>query len=66
LKKVAKIKDVNEKSKIRSKFSVGVKDLSSGKYEVEYVEVQFFSEDDRKVFTRVYKQVAGINEDDST
>jgi hypothetical protein len=35
LKKVAKIKDVNEKSKIRSKFSVGVKD--SGKYKLEYV-----------------------------
>ena len=39
LPKIAKIKDLNEKGKVRSKFTVGVKDPATGKYELEFVQV---------------------------
>jgi len=50
-KKLAKIRDVDEKGKIRSKFAVGVKEPATGKYELEYVQIRFFTESDRQVFT---------------
>lgn len=60
VKKSAKIKDEDVNGKIRSKFAVGVKDPATGKYELEYVQIRFFTEADRQVFTQVYKKLAGL------
>jgi len=60
--KIAKIKDVNEKGKVRAKFSVGVKDPSTGKYELEFVQVQFLNEGDRQVFSKVYRQLNNLDQ----
>lgn len=53
---MAKFKELTDKkNKFRVKLAVGVKDLDSKKYEVEYVEIGFNNESDKQLFTQIFK-----------
>lgn len=58
--KIAKLKQTDENGKVRAKVAVAVKDPETGKYDQEFIQIRFFTEADREVFSKIFKETAGI------